>query len=183
MALEYAHFVFPEIERKLFSRPGVFAFVFIEILAHSLFVGCSIYYRNLDGIYFSLLLAFIFGLCHIQNLRYRKYCLAKWSFDGTAFHVRIKDDERMIDLRQPFCVSTTTFTFSRRYSPQKHPFIMLWKPGHDAAYEDMNGFAALKKFDILIIPYNESTFGIFKDKLPLSKLPAWPRSAVFTGIR
>lgn len=72
-------------------------------------------------------------------------------------------------------------SFSRRYLQVKYPFIMLWRPGQLAPYEEMNGYSALKKRQALILPYNEVTLEILNQDLQIMKIPQWPKFAVFQG--
>ena len=173
-------YVFPENERKIFVNAGRILFP-LELMVHTLFIGLSIYHQNLDGVCVSLFLAIIFGAVHFQNLRLRKYCLAKWSFVGTIFTVYVKDMYDTIDVNQPFCIATTELTFARRYSPEKYPFIMIWKPGAHVPYEEMGGYQALEKRDALIIPYNDETLAIFKECLNIKEIPKWPKVSVYYG--
>ena len=174
-------YVFPEKERKIFVNAGRILFPF-ELMVHIMFIGLSIYYRNLDGVWVSLFLTIIFGAVHFQNLRLRKYCLAKWSFDGTIFTVYVKDMYDTIDVNQSFCIAATELAFARRYSPVKHPFIMIWKPGASVPYEEMGGYQALKKRDALIIPYEDETLALFKEHLNIKEIPEWPKSSVYYGV-
>lgn len=172
--------VFPEKERKIFVKAGRVLFL-LELMVHIMFIGLSIYHHNLDGVWVSLFLAIIFGAVHFQNLRLRKYCLAKWYFDGRTFSIYVKDVYDTIDVNQPFCIATTELAFARRYAPEKYPFIMIWKPGAHIPYEEMGGYQALKKRDALIIPYNDETLAIFKEYLNIKEIPKWPKASVYYG--
>lgn len=174
-------YVFPEQERKLFVNAGRILFP-LELVVHIMFIAPAIIHKNLDGIWASLFFAIIFGAVHFQNLRLRKYCLAKWSFDGTFFTVSIKDMDYTIDVNQPFCVATTELSFARRYSSEKYPFIMLWKPGASVPHEEMGGYQALKKRDALIIPYDNETIALFQEHLNMKEISKWPKSSVYYGI-
>ena len=174
-------YIFPELERTVFIKSNYFL-VPLELILHSICIGSSIEYQNLDGVYISLFFAVIFAIVHFQNLRFRKYCLATWSFDGIAFHVHIKNEKRSVDLSQPFCVSGTSLSFNRRYSVMKYPFIMIWRPGAQAPYEDMNGYMALKKRNVVLIPMNEVTIALISAFLHVSQIPTSPKSAVCPGI-
>lgn len=174
-------YVFPETERKVFIYAARILCP-LELLMHGYLIGSSVYNQDLDGVWISFFFCVIFGVVHFQNLRYRKYCLAKWSFNETAFTVYIKDQEYTVDVTQAFCVATTTLTFSRRYKPEKYPFIMIWKPGDSVPYEDMGGYFALKKRDALIVPYNDETLTIFKEAFAIHEIPRWPKSRVCFGI-
>ena len=147
-----------------------------------MFIIPSVLNCNLDGIWVSLFLAIIFGLVHFDNLRNRKYCLAKWSFDGTAFYVHMKGMDRKVEISHPFCVCTTMLSFSRRCSAQKYPFIMVWNPGAGVAYEEMNGYRALKVRDAVIIPLDEQSSKIFSDTFGITNTPSWPKSRVCNGF-
>lgn len=173
-------YIFPEPERKIFVNGGRMLLP-IELIMHGMFLGSSIYHQDTDGVWISLLLALLFGGVHYQNLQLRKYCLAKWSFNGTTFAVDVKDMRHAIDVNQPFCVSSTVLTFARRYSPAKYPFIMIWKPGANVPFVEMGAYKALKKRDALIIPYNAETAALFREFLNLQEIPSWPKSHVFYG--
>ena len=175
-------YIFPEQERTIFTKTGLIILFPLELMVHAIFVVPSIIHKNLDGVWVSLFFAIIFGALHFQNLQLRKYCLAKWSFNGTTFSVYVKEIGRSIDITQPFCVSVTTLAFARRYSPEKYPFIMIWKPGQHAPYEDMGGYVALKKRDALIIPYNDETLALFQKHLTINEIPMWPKSRVCFGV-
>lgn len=174
-------YVFPVQERKIYTKAGLILFP-LELIVHLMLIVLSITHKNLDGIWVSLFFAIIFGAVHFQNLRLRKYCLAKWSFDGTIFTVHIKDMNYTIDINQPFCIATTTLTFARRYSPAKYPFVMIWKPGASVPYEEMSGYQALKRRDALIIPYDDETIALFQEHLNIKEIPKWPKSSVYYGI-
>ena len=164
------------MERKIFTKAGLIMLP-LELIVHLMFIIPSIAHRNLDGVWVSLFFAIIFGAVHFQNLRLRKYCLAKWSFDGNIFAVYIKDTSYTIDVKQPFCISTTELSFARPYSPAKYPFIMIWKPGSRVPYEEMGGYQALKKRDALIIPYDAETIALFQEYLNVKEIPKWPKHA------
>lgn len=174
-------YVFPEQEREIFTKIGLIMLP-VELVMHLMFIVPSISNQNWDGFWCSMFFAIIFGVVHFRNLRFRKYCLAKWSFNGTAFTVYVKDMGSSIDITHPFCISTTTLAFARRYTPKKYPFIMIWKPGQNAPYEDMGGYAALKKRDALIIPYNDETLALFQEHLAINEIPTWPKSSVCFGV-
>ena len=171
-------YIFPELERKLFVNAGRILFP-LELIVHGFFIGLSVYHQNLDGVWVSLFFAIIFGAVHFQNLRLRKYCLAKWSFDGAMFTVYIKNTSYTIDVNQPFCISTTELSFARRYSPAKYPFVMIWKPGASVPYEEMGGYQALKKRDTLIIPYDDETIALFQECLNIKEIPQWPKARIY----
>ncbi|MBQ7801386.1 MAG: hypothetical protein IJ375_03575 [Oscillospiraceae bacterium] len=155
---------------------------FLELLVHSLLIGWSIKNGNMNCVWVSLFLAVVFGLIHYQNLKARKFCLAQWSFDGRSFCVYIKDVIRTVEVDRPFCVSKTMLAFNRRYSFEKHPFILIWKPGQSAPYEDMNGYGALAKRDALIIPCNDKTLKLLRDELNICDIAVWPKSQVYERI-
>ena len=171
-------YIFPELERKLFVNAGRILFP-LELIVHGFFIGLSVYHQNLDGVWVSLFFAIIFGAVHFQNLRLRKYCLARWSFDGAMFTVYIKNTSYTIDVNQPFCISTTELSFARRYSPAKYPFVMIWKPGASVPCEEMGGYQALKKRDALIIPYDDETIALFQECLNIKEIPQWPKARVY----
>lgn len=174
-------YVFPEQERKIFVYGGRILLP-LELLVHFIFITPAITHKNLDGVWVSLFFAIIFGFVHFQNLRLRKYCLAKWSFDGTILTVYIKNMRYVIDFNQPFCIAHTALSFSHRYSPAKYPFILIWKPNSSAPYEEMGGYQALKKRDALIIPYDDETLSLFKEYLHIKEIPKWPKSSIYYGI-
>lgn len=171
-------YIFPEKERKVFANAG-YILLPLELIVHAMLIGLSIHNQNLDGVWFSLFLAFLFAAVHFQNLRLRKYCLAMWSFDGNVFTVYIKDASHTVDLTQPFCISSTALSFARRYSPKRYPFIMIWKPGDSVPHEEMGGYQALKKREALIIPYNNETIALFQEHLNIKEIPKWPKSRVY----
>ena len=181
MQVSKNQYVFPALERKIFTKAGLIMLP-LELIVHLMFIIPSITHRNLDGVWVSLFFAIIFGAVHFQNLRLRKYCLAKWSFDGTIFAVYNKDTSYTIDVNQPFCISTTELSFARRYSPAKYPFIMIWKPGSRVPYEEMGGYQALKKRDALIIPFDDETIALFQEYLNVKEIPRWPKSSVYYGV-
>ena len=174
-------YVFPEQEREIFTKIGLIMLP-AELTVHLLFIIPSITRKNMDGVWCSMFFAIIFGIVHFQNLRYRKYCLAKWSFNGTVFTVYVKDMGYSIDITHPFCIAATTLAFARRYTSKKYPFIMIWKPGDKAPYEDMGGYYALKKRDALVIPYNDETLAIVRENLGIKEIPDWPKSRVCFGV-
>ena len=174
-------YIFPEQERKIFANAGRILFP-LELIVHLIFIVPAIIYKNLDGVWVSLFFVIVFGAVHFQNLRLRKFCLAKWSFDGTIFTVYIKDMSYTIDVNQPFCIATSALSFGRRYSPVKYPFVMIWKPGARVPYEEMGGYQALKKRDALIIPYDDETIALFQKYLNIKEIPKWPKSSVYYGI-
>lgn len=174
-------YIFPENERKIFINAGRILFP-LEMILHITNISLSIKYQNLDGVWLSLFFAVIFASVHFQNLRFRKYCLAKWSFDGKIFAVYVKDMCDTIDTSYPFCIATTELTFNRRYSFVKYPFIMIWKPGDSVPYEEMNGYQALKKREALIIPYDDTTIALLHEHLNVKEIPQWPKSHVYYGI-
>ena len=173
-------YIFPEQERKIFANGGLMLLP-LELIVHGMFIGISIYHQKLDGVWVSLFLALLFAGVHFQNLRFRKYCLAKWSFDGTTFTVYIKNMSNTIDVNQPFCVSATDLSFARRYSPATYPFILIWKPGASVPYEEMGGYQALKKREALILPYDDKTITLFRENLDITEIPRWPRARVYYG--
>lgn len=183
MQMIQKHFIFPEDERKLFSEYGVVIFVCVELLLHGMLIVLSICYRNNYGIYLSLFLAFLFGLLHMNNLQYRKYCLAQWSFDGDTFHVYIKDEIRTVDIGNQFCISSANLSFARRYGAVKYLFILIWEPGNSVPYEEMGAYAALKKRNVLIVPYCEDVLHIFNNQLQIKEIPLWPKSSLYYGKR
>lgn len=181
MQIDKDQYVFPAKERNIFTKAGL-VLLPLEVVVHILFIAPAIIHKTLDGVWLSLFFAIIFGAVHFQNLRLRKYCQAKWSFDGAMFTVYIKNKNHMIDVNQPFCVAVTTLSFARRYSPVKYPFIMIWKPGDSVPYHEMSGYQALKKRDALIIPYDDETIALFREYLNIKEIPQWPKSSVHYGI-
>ena len=181
MQVSKNQYVFPALERKIFTKAGLIMLP-LELIVHLMFIIPSITHRNLDGVWVSLFFAIIFGAVHFQNLRLRKYCLAKWSFDGTIFTVYIKDTSYAINTDQPFCISIVDLSFARRYSPTTYQFIMIWKPGSRVPYEEMVGYQALKKRDALIIPFDDETIALFQIYLNIKRIPQWPTSSVYYGI-
>lgn len=182
MNIEKAQYVFPRTERMLFTKTGRVLAVF-ELLIHVILISSTIESGNLNGLWASLAFCCVFGWVHFENLRARKYCLAKWDFDGWAFCVFIKNERRVVELDQPFCISKTKLSFNRRYTSEKYPYYMIWKPGGRAPYEEMNGYAALMKRDAILIPCNEQTGKLFRDELNIRNIPDWPRSGVYAGIK
>ena len=174
-------YIFPELERTVFIKSN-FILVPLELILHAICIGTSVVHQNLDGVYISLFFAVIFAIVHFQNLLFRKYCLAKWSFDGIAFYNHIGGTKRALDVTKPFCLSFTTLSFNRRYSFTKYPFLMIWKPGMSAPYADMNGYVALKKRDAILIPFDDKTCNLLSDLIASDNYPEWPRSGVYNGI-
>ena len=65
----------------------------------------------------------------------------------------------------------------------KYPFILVWKPGDSAPYEEMGAYAALKKRKALIVPYCEDVLHILNNQLQIKEIPLWPKSSVYYGER
>lgn len=175
-------FIFPEIERKLYTKYAVALFVCTEVLLHGALIGASVFYRNNGGVYLSLFFALLFGLVHVYSLKYRKYCLAQWSFDGDAFHVYINDEIRSVSVNKQFCISSAELSFGRRYGAVTYPFLFVWEPGNSAPYEKMGAYAALKQRKALILPYCDDVLRILNDQLYIKEVPVWPRSGIYYGI-
>ena len=173
-------YIFPQQERELSVKIGLIMLP-LELILHGLFIGISIYRQNSGGVLFSAFWALFFGFFHWINLRSRKYCLAKWSFDGTTIIVFVKDTSNSIDIHQTFCVAATDLAFARRYSQVTYPFIMIWKPGARVPYEKMGGYSALKYREALILPYDEETIALFHEHLGITEIPRWPKARVYSG--
>lgn len=179
MSNNMPQYIFPEVERSACSESGRILAV-LELIVHGFFIGSSVLNRVLTGVWISLGLAVFFGFWHYGNLKYRKYCLAMWIFDGSAFHVYIGEEIRSVEIDSPFCISQTTLSFSMGRAVSEHAFLMLWKPGQSAPYEGMNGYQAMAKREAMVIPCNAETLGLLNEILHVKNVPQWPKSSVIS---
>lgn len=179
MSSTIPQYIFPETERSAFSE-GRRVLAVLELILFAFFNGSSVLSGSLIGVWISLVLAVFFGFWHYGNLKYRKYCLAMWIFDGSAFHVYIGEEIRSVEIDSPFCISQTTLSFSMGRAVSEHAFLMLWKPGQSAPYEGMNGYQAMAKREAMVIPCNAETLGLLNEILHVKNVPQWPKSSVIS---
>jgi len=98
-------------------------------------------------------------------------------------NVYIKDEIRTVDIGNQFCISSANLSFARRYGAVKYLFILIWEPGNSVPYEEMGAYAALKKRNVLIVPYCEDVLHIFNNQLQIKEIPLWPKSSLYYGKR
>lgn len=171
----YTDYVFSEDERSGFKV--AFPIYVVSVLC---LVAMFIYARRLNpnhGQYFyfvGCLVIISVSIPLIIGLFYKKYRFARFSFSNQSVSVQFGKTTRTIYASDSFYVCSAKMLYGQRYQNVEVKLIAIWKEGTKAPIEEISPYIALRKFDVILLPYEDTILRLLDESLGVKEVYDYP---------